>query len=81
MERDIYYQIKLTCIMEAFDKGFNVENPNNQSPQWIRQGVEYLRRGRDITPVDIQKWEESGGTSHLDPWCGTPRAVFVIQPS
>ena len=61
-------EIVLNSIYEAYHKGFNVDDPDNQISPTIRIGVKRLREKKSLTPEDITEIEKMGGTDHPDPW-------------
>lgn len=60
----------LKSIREAFEKGFDVDDPNNQVSPTIRIGVKRLKEGKELTVEDVAEIEKAGGTDHPDPWFG-----------
>jgi hypothetical protein len=68
MERKSQEQIMLDLILEAYQKGWNVDDPNKQISPTIQIGVKRLKEGQELTTEDIIKIEKMGGTDHPDPW-------------
>lgn len=60
----------LKTIHYAFEKGFDVDDPNSQTSQVVRLGVKRLREGKKLTIEEVSQFEKWGGTDHPDPWFG-----------
>lgn len=63
-------EILLESIKYAFKMEFDVDNPNNQTPQVIRIGVKRLKEGKELSLEGIKDIETWGGTDRPDPWFG-----------
>lgn len=75
MERKSGHQITLEMIRTAFEKGWDVDNPDKQFAPVIRIGVKRLREGKQLTADDIEKIEKMGGTDHPDPWINLNKLI------
>lgn len=64
---DMFFIARLNCIIEAAKNNFELDNPELQSPQWLRFGVRLYKSGVVITPKIIDDLDRSGGTDHPDP--------------
>jgi len=61
VEVNKFDKAKLHCIRVAVDQDFDVEG-DSQSAPWLKKGVRKARSGKEVTPEDLRKFDESSGT-------------------
>lgn len=77
---DTYQSIRearVAAIHEAFNRKFDVDDPNLQVADWVREGVHRLQRGQEITSEILEEIERCGRS--LDPWVKNPMRLFKIE--